>query len=163
MFCSRSSASLSTEKKITEKKSFQRKKLEALEDVLACSITTAGIGRRTTGDLSTATKEAGDWLNCACHAPPFWRTAPDQVLKRRRIERGRRGPRGWRGIRRCLLVLITGSRLLRLLLRLKLQIDDGRSHLWNRSRRRIRRGDQFQSRLVDGRVVRMMPLSTDAV
>jgi hypothetical protein len=110
--------------RITQNKVF-REKAKAPDDVLACSITTTEIGRRSTGDLSTATKEAGERLYCARDAPPFWRTAPDLVLKRCRIERGRRGARGWRSRRwrfgrRWLLVPIALSLLLLLLLGLLL-------------------------------------------
>ena len=44
------------------------------DDVLACSIATTGVGRRSTGDLSTTTEEASERLYRARDAPPFWRT-----------------------------------------------------------------------------------------
>ncbi len=62
----------------------------ARDDVLACPITATEIGRRSAGDLATATKVAGQRLHGARDAPLFWRsrTAPDYIPGRR-IWRGR--------------------------------------------------------------------------
>ena len=51
------------------------------DDVLACSIATTGVGRQSTGNLSTTTEEASERLYRARDAPPSWRTEPNEVLR----------------------------------------------------------------------------------